>query len=197
VAADDIGAVTAFDGRVGVLWSNQITGHFGFRVHFPWAPPTLWEADEVPASQSANPPAGSMADDHLNFAVSSDGTLYAAVKSEWDPTLGLPKIGVLVRRPSGQWDDLHGVDEFGTSPIMLLNEALGALLLVYTEREGGAGLVYRVSDAQNIAFGPSQPLLSGPVNDASSTDQSFIDDLVIISSTPGPNRDVKGVFLAP
>ena len=40
-----------------------------------------------------------MADDHLNVAVASDGTLYAAVKTSYD-TAGYPKIAMLVRRLS-------------------------------------------------------------------------------------------------
>ena len=59
-----------------------------------------------------------MADDHLNFAVASDTTLYAAVKTSYD-TAGFPKIALLIRRPTGggpggTWDDLYEVDQSGT-----------------------------------------------------------------------------------
>ena len=41
-----------------------------------------------------------MADDHMNVAVASDGTLYAAVKARYD-TGGYPRMALLVRRPVG------------------------------------------------------------------------------------------------
>ena len=41
IAADDIGVVTALpNGTIGVLWSNQNTRLFGFRVHGDGAAPT-------------------------------------------------------------------------------------------------------------------------------------------------------------
>ena len=52
---DDIGVVTALpNGTVGVLWSNQTTKRFGFKVHVDGAAATAWSADELPASQSAD-----------------------------------------------------------------------------------------------------------------------------------------------
>ena len=53
---DDIGVVTALpNGTVGVLWSNQTTQRFGFKVHVDGQAPATWSADEVPASGSALP----------------------------------------------------------------------------------------------------------------------------------------------
>ena len=70
VAADDIGVVTALpNGQIGVLWSNQNTRLFGFRVHSDGADPSVWSTDEQPASQSALDVGLGMADDHLNVAV--------------------------------------------------------------------------------------------------------------------------------
>ena len=113
---DDISVITALpNNTVGVLWSNQNSKRFGFKYHVDTNPIDTWSADEVPASQSANDSVGAgMADDHLNLAAASDGTLYAAVKTGYD-TAGYPKIAMLVRRLSGSagsgvWDNLHGVE---------------------------------------------------------------------------------------
>ena len=47
VTSDDISVVTALpDGTVGVLWSDQSTDRFGFRVHIDGTDPTNWLADE-------------------------------------------------------------------------------------------------------------------------------------------------------
>jgi hypothetical protein len=184
VSTDDIAAVIALPDRtIGVLWSNQVTQRFGFRVHADGAPPEAWSADEVPASQSALPVGGGMADDHLNLAVHSDGTLYAAVKTSYD-TAGYPMIGLLVRRPSGTWDPLYEVDDLGTRPIVVLNEAQGTVLVAYNAGPGGTGedIVGKVSPLSTIAFGPRQTLIAGALNNPSSTKQNVTDDLVIIAT---------------
>ncbi|MCB1772249.1 MAG: LamG domain-containing protein [Gammaproteobacteria bacterium] len=197
LSADDIGAVVAFDGRIGVMWTDQVTQRFGFRVHLDGAPPDAWSADEVPASQSAMNVGGGMADDHLNLAVASDGTLYAAVKTEFD-SAGFPKIALLVRRPSGSWDDLYEVDNFGTRPSVVLNENLGSVTVIYTDVTGGGNIVYRSSAADTIDFGPKQVLIEGSnVDNASTTKQPFTTELVVIASTSGSNLFVLGASLSP
>jgi hypothetical protein len=180
VTADDICAVTALPDRtIGVLWSNQWTRRFGFRTHRDGTDPAEWSPDEAPASRSALNVRDGMADDHLNVAVSADGMLYAAVKTSYD-TAGYPKVALLVRRPSGTWDYLHPVDEEGTRPIVLLNESRGFVRVIYTA--GRAGIVYRESPIDSIAFGPRQVLLPGALNNATSTKQTITDELVVLAS---------------
>ena len=85
VTTDDICAIIAMPGKIGVLWSNQNTQRFGFRTHVnSETDPSIWTTDEVPASQSALDVGLGMADDHLNMKVGSDGTLYCAVKTSYD-----------------------------------------------------------------------------------------------------------------
>lgn len=114
-------------GRIGVFWSNQNTKRFGFKYHTDGTDPSAWSADEVPASQSALNFDSGMADDKMNMTVASDGTLYCAVKTRYN-TIGQTQIGLLVRHPSGTWDNLHTVTTFeGFRPFVILNEALGRL----------------------------------------------------------------------
>ena len=144
INSDDISAIVAMpNNRIGVLWSNQSADRFGFRMHVDGAAPTSWLAPEVPAAQSALSVGGGMADDHLNVAVASDGTLYAAVKTSYDKS-GYPKIALLVRRPNGAWDNLYQVDTSGTRPIVVLSETANRLIVAYTTNEGGGDIVYRV-----------------------------------------------------
>ncbi|MCK5462682.1 MAG: hypothetical protein KAI95_06685, partial [Bacteroidales bacterium] len=51
---------------------------------------------------------------------------------------------------------------------------------------------YKVSDLSSISFGPRRILLAQRVNNATSTKQSFTDDIVILAST---GKTAKGVRL--
>ncbi|MGI9455951.1 MAG: DNRLRE domain-containing protein, partial [Aeoliella sp.] len=178
ISGDDISVITAMpNNTVGVLWSNQSSNRFQFRVHQDGAAPTAWSSTEIAAPQSAG---SGMADDHVNVAVASDGTLYAAVKTSW----GNPKIALLVRRPSGVWDPLYGIDSSGTRPIVLINEAADRLLVAYTSSDSGGDIRYKESSMSSISFGARQTLLStGSLNNVTSTKQSFTDDVVLMAST--------------
>ena len=136
VDADDIGAVISMPGKIGVLWANSNSQRFGFRTHLDGAPPSQWTQDEIPASQSAHNVGKGFSDDHINMALASDGTLFCAVKTSYD-TSGYPVIGLLIRRPSGVWDDFYPVANIGTRPIVLLNESAGKVKVMYTEQNGG------------------------------------------------------------
>jgi uncharacterized repeat protein (TIGR01451 family) len=181
VTGDDISVVTALTGnKIGVLWSNQNTKRFGFRVHVDGASATTWSADELPASQSAIDNVGAgMADDHLNVKLASDGTLYAAVKTGYDTT-GYPRMSLLVRRPTGVWDNLYGIDESGTRGNIELDEGRGVLTYIYTQTEGYNPIVYRQSNLSPISFGAKLTLRAESFNDVSSTKQNYNSELVII-----------------
>ena len=181
VGGDDISVITAMPGnKIGILWSNQNTKRFGFRIHNDGADPSTWSADELPASQSAMDDVGTgMADDHLNVKVATDGTLYAAVKTGYD-TAGFPKMSLLVRRPNGTWDNLYQIDQAGTRGNIELDEARGVLTFVYTQVEGFNPIVYRQSNLNPISFGTQKILRSESFNDVSSTKQNYNGELVII-----------------
>ncbi|WP_164891087.1 T9SS type A sorting domain-containing protein [Botryobacter ruber] len=180
---DDISAVVALPGKIGVLWSNQNTKRFGFKTHTDGADPANWSSDEVPASQSALDVRYGMADDHLNMAVASDGTLYCAVKTGYD-TPGYPKISLLVRRANGTWDGIYEVtDVVGTRGIVLLNEAIGKVRVVYTYSEDGGDILYKESLTSSISFGSQRTLISGLYNNATSIKATFSSEVVILAST--------------
>lgn len=195
INTDDISVITALpNGTIGVLWSNQNTQRFGFRTHTDGASPTVWSADEVPASQSALNVGLGMADDHLNVAVASDATLYAAVKTSYD-TSGYPKIALLVRRPAGTWDNLYEVDQAGTRGICLLDEGAGTVTVVYTSVEGSGNILYKESPISPIAFGPTPTtLMSGAFNETSSTKQNVAASVVILASTTSGPLQAVGVL---
>jgi hypothetical protein len=190
VNSDDICAVVALPGQIGVIWSNQQTKRFGFKTHLDGADPRAWSADEVPASQSAQNIGDGMADDHLNLAVASDGTLYCAVKTSYD-SQNQPLIALLVRRPSGAWDDLYDIASRGTRPIVVLNEIEGVVRVIYTERESGGDIKYKEAATSSLSFGPQFTLLAGNYNNATSTKENFTEEIVILASN---NSQAVGVL---
>ncbi|GHA72804.1 T9SS type A sorting domain-containing protein [Pontibacter akesuensis] len=181
IEEDDIAAVVALPKQIGVMWSNKDGKRFGYRAHADGAAPTAWSADEVPAFQSGLPLRKGMADDHLNMAVARDGTLYVAVKTNYEAP-GLPSVALLIRRSSGKWDDLYEVSGTGSRPIVLLNEEVGMLKIVYTAADEGGNILYKESSTANISFGPETLLIEGNYNDATSSKDNYTYDAVILAS---------------
>lgn len=180
---DDVCAVIAMPrtGQIGVLWGNQQTRRFGFKTHTNEQEPAVWSADEVPASQSALNEGAGMADDHLDMKIASDGTLFCAVKTGYNEA-GFPQIALLVRRPAGTWDKLYSVSETGTAPIVLVNEALGKVKVIYTSQTYGGDILYRESSTSSIAFGPELTLIRGTNNYATSSHQLYASEVVVLAA---------------
>jgi len=195
IGSDDISVITALpNGTVGVLWSNQNSKLFGYRYHVDGAAPTEWSVAEAPAAAAALNTGGGMADDHLNVAVAANGTLYAAVKTSYDSG-GQTKIGLIVRRPNGQWDNsLYPVDTNGTRAIVLLNESAGKLIVAYAASEGTANIVYRETSLASISFGPRQTMIGGSIQNVSSTKQNFSDEVALIASNGSTVKSVLFSF---
>ncbi|MFD6163554.1 LamG-like jellyroll fold domain-containing protein, partial [Oerskovia sp. NPDC060287] len=192
VLDDDIGMVTALPGgKIGVLWSNQSTKRFGFRTHVDGTDPQTWTADEKPAQSSALNLGDGMADDHMNVAVASDGTLYAAVKTSYD-SQGATVIGLLVRRPNGTWDPLYEVDRLGTRPIVEIDEATGLLRVVYTHSEVLDDIIEKVTPLASISFSQSaKTVLDGTYNNVTGAKQNVPGATLVMaasSSTAGTAR---------
>ena len=184
ITEDDIAVVTAMPGgKIGVLWSNQSTRRFGFRTHADGASPSSWGSDEVPASQSALNIGGGMADDHLNVAVASDGTLYAAVKTSYNRS-DRPVIGLLVRRPGGSWDNLREVDNVGTRGIVQLDESAGVVRVIYTESTNFDDILMKTASVRDLAF-PDAPAtaMDGNFNNVTGTKGNVAGALMVMASS--------------
>jgi hypothetical protein len=191
---DDICKVVAMplDKKIGVFWSNRISKRFGFKTHNDGADPAAWSADEMPASQSATNVTGGMANDHINIAVASDGTLYCAVKTHYFRK-GYPHLALLIRRRGGTWDDLYEADSIGTRPIVLLNEAQDKLAYIYTSDEGGGNILYKESLISEISFGNALTLMEGNYNSVTSIKENYSSDIVILASS---STHVVGVIVS-
>ncbi|MEJ2195900.1 MAG: T9SS type A sorting domain-containing protein, partial [Ignavibacteriaceae bacterium] len=190
IKSDDICAITAFDGnKIGVLWSNQNDKKFQFKYHLDNNNNTTWSNLEI-ASGSAS---GSVADDHMNIAVGSDGTIYAAVKTSYDQSNQIT-IGLLVRKNSN-WN-LYGVTNgSGTRPIALLDESNNKVYVIYTHSStSDADMVYNYSNTSNISFSSQHTLKSGNFNNVTSTKQTFTNDVVVLYENADGNSPWSGVI---
>jgi hypothetical protein len=165
------------------MWSNQKTQSFGFRTHADGAAVDNWSADELPGSQSALDVGNGLADDHINLAVSLDGTLYAAVKTSYD-TSSTTTIGLLIRSPLGTWSDLYDIDHGGTRPTVQISEATNTIVIAYRESNSSGPILYRAGELSTLEFGPVETLISaGSANTVSGMKANFTKNLVLVAGS--------------
>lgn len=161
ITRDDISVITAIPARrsIGVFWSSQRTKVFAFREHFDEDAADIWQEDERPAYSQARRSGRGFADDHMNVAVASDGTLYTSVKTSYDKK-GYTTIGMLVRRANGVWDqEIYGVSTAsGSKPMIILNEKENFVEVVYdSSGSSSASTLYKRASLDNLVF----PLIPG------------------------------------
>jgi hypothetical protein len=192
VKGDDIAAVQAFGGRIGVLWSNQNDQKDYFAYHADGAADTSGWSVEVAYSGSL------AADDHVNMKTGSDGSLWAAVKTSKNDVAGSaaePLIVLLHRPLEGGWSasEVWKVADQATRPICLLDEVSGTVYVLAQVVAGSPdGIYYKaatLSPAPTFPTGLGTGLItgSGKPNEVSSTKQnlSSTTGLVAIASTAG------------
>ncbi len=172
VGSSDMSSIIAMpNGTIGIFWSDQKTKRFGFSTHEDGAAPNAWSANEVPGDSAALNIGHGMADNHMHLAVSSNGTLYAVIKTGYDKK-GYPLIGLLVRRPNGAWDDFYNVTDTGTRPVIVLDESSNQLVVAYTTATGGGDIIYRTSSLDTISFSGTKVLIPGKVNNVTTAKMS-------------------------
>jgi hypothetical protein len=129
LTTDDISAVVAFSGRVGVLWSGQKvnglgTTSFFFATHVDGAAAELWTTELV---------------------ATSDGTVRAAVKTSLQSGPD-PEIELLTRTPAGVWTSTavwQKADDV-TRPVLVIDDTHGQAH-VYGVSPDGGGDIWRKS----------------------------------------------------
>ena len=189
LAGDDISSIIAFEGRIGVMWSNQSELKMYFAVHNDGADDESWD------SISAYNPS---ADDHINIKslqADSAGNVFAVVKTSFS-ALGEPGIVLLACTggnctSAGDWQ-AHVVYERAsgtkkTRPILLIDTE-NRDLYVFMADTGGGVIYYKHSDIDTINFpdGSGTPFIDfdASIDDPSSTKQNLTSNthLVVIAS---------------
>ncbi|TMB54847.1 MAG: DNRLRE domain-containing protein [Deltaproteobacteria bacterium] len=191
---DDAAVIALPGGRIGVFWSNQLTGKDYFAVHTDTAPdlaPTAWRLEIVSATSG-------VADDHFNLKLASDGRLFVAMKTGRTAP-GETLVGLFVRAPTGVWAPLAKVTntEFDPTRVLcLLDETNRRVYVLYSSFS--SDIYYKSSSMDAIAFPPAgvgtplmvsgthpDPLLTGGINNPSSTKQNVDPStgILVIAST--------------
>ncbi len=98
VSSDDISCIVALKNAVVVIWSNQKTEAVYSREHINGQPVNNWSPIHTIASGNQT------ADDHINTAISANGTLWTATKNSVDK-VGYPQLVLRVREPDGRWEN--------------------------------------------------------------------------------------------
>lgn len=159
ISSDDISGLIAFQGNIGVLWSDQQSQAFRFAIHHDGDPLNEWAVETVL-------PGATWADDHINLkqvAGDAQGRVFAAVKTSND-LLGpdAPLVGVLVRTPqadgTGSWEFVVAgtVADDHTRPIIMIDQTNGDLYFFATAPGAGGDIYYKRTSLANPNFGPGR-----------------------------------------
>ncbi len=181
ITSDDISSVVTMRGKIGVMWSDQLSHSFRFVTHIDGAPDTAdgWGVLEKPLLGTR------LADDHINIkniVSDDDGRLYAAIKTSLgddpsDPSTGA-LVALLTRTNAGDWSSytFGTVADDHTRPMVLLDESSRQIYVFATWPVGGGSIYYKTSPMSDISFAPGRGTkfvtwTGARINDASGTKQ--------------------------
>jgi hypothetical protein len=192
LTADDIAAVTAYEGHVGVMWSDQTDGAMYFAAHANGAADDAW-------SISAAIQGPALADDHMNLKTlrhDPAGLVFAVVKTSRNDVPDVvpddPLIVLLVLNRQGVWEQ-HVVATVGdepTRPLLLIDTDHRQLHVFYSAPCCSGGTIYtKTASLDDIQFpaGVGTPVIKSPsnrLNNPTSTKQNLDSEtgLLILAS---------------
>jgi hypothetical protein len=137
VDGDDISSLIAFNDlggpKIGVMWSNQVTGHFYFATHSDSLTANEgWHLETLKLPYPAN--------DHINLASTASGQVLAAIKVIPDGRpLREPLVLVTARDVDASYS-VHTVSlvaDDDTRPIVVINEESNQAHVFATSKVGG------------------------------------------------------------
>ncbi|HEU5098809.1 MAG TPA: Ig-like domain-containing protein [Roseiflexaceae bacterium] len=188
VGSDDIASLVAFQGKIGVLWSDQGADTMYFSSHVDGTADTSWSPAQAIYTGS------NAADDHINlksFQADSTGRLFAAVKTSTTGS-NATLIHLLSRSPNGTWQSAvfgRGSDNH-TRPLVLL-DSTNRMVYMFATSPTSCGIIYMKSTSMdNLSFvaGKGEPFVSSStytcLNNVTSTKQtlSSATGLVVLAS---------------
>ncbi|MCV0404469.1 MAG: DNRLRE domain-containing protein [Chloroflexi bacterium] len=200
LTADDISAVVAYDGKIGVMWSNQNDSTMYFATHVDGAAANTWTVN--PAVQQPQ-----YADDHINLKslqADADGRVYAATKTSLNNG-SAPLMLLLVLDGNGGWQrhTVATVANDHTRPLVLIDQQNRQLYWFAAAPCCSGGVVYyKQTSLDNINFAPGMgtPFIQSSqdtkINNISSTKQALdsTTGLVAIAGDDGTRYYLHNAF---
>jgi hypothetical protein len=196
---DDISAVVAYDGAIGVMWSDQSDGAMYFASHRDGDDDQTWQFSTAIQGPS-------LADDHMNLKALHDdpaGRIFAVVKTSLNDAPGVepdrPLIMLLVLRDDGTWEQhiVGRVVDDQTRPLLMI-DVEHRQLIVFTSGPccSGGQINFKSTSLDDIAFtrGVGTPFMDvgpkGRINNPTSTRQNLGSDtdLLVMASDDESNR---------
>jgi hypothetical protein len=198
---DDISAIVAFGGKIGLMWSNQNDKKFYFAVHSDSDADGVWQATEVAhgggvAGCGTSSAVGyGCANDHLNLKATSDGRVFAGIKTANKQT-GQAMVRLVVRGGAGGWTGytFSNVEDEQSRPRVLIDEGNGWVYVLATKPELGAAIFYKRANLDNISFAPGvgESLIKSPsdpqINNPTSTKQNLSGGFMVLASDTSTKR---------
>ena len=171
VGEDDISAIVAFPGNVGVMWSEQRVGslesYFRFSTHADSdANDLAWSPPESVAG------AGDFSEDHINLKLTTtaSGQVLAVVKTNGGPD----HIQVLRRNSDGSFSRhvVVGASQPASRPQLMIDETNNVAYVFYTSPEsatdpGDQAIYYKSAPLSTLDFGDGSGLGTLFIKDAS------------------------------
>lgn len=198
----DVSSLIAFDGSIGVMWSDQQSRTFRFAIHRDDHPLSAWSV-ETPATSYGQ------VEDHLHLQAASTERgvhVYAAVETSRKsagPHGGVRFApAVLVRRPAaagaGRWSqEAAGAWGDHRQPILMVEKARDRLFLL-TRADAGTddapAIFYKTSSLTDVSFEPGigERFLNTtePVTDVTGSKQDVgaADALTVLAVAPSTSR---------
>jgi PKD repeat protein len=175
---DDLASVVSFDGKIGVLWSDQVLDAYRFTFHEDGSPATTWSPLETVLSVPA--------DDDISLRAARDGRVFVALSTH------AAEVRLEVRSTTGTWTDhlvARNADDW-CNPVLVLDEE-DATLHVFGTTPIAQGAIHEkvaAMDAPVFAAGLGTPVIrvaSRPaLGEPTSTKQSVSSEtgLVVLAS---------------
>jgi PKD repeat protein len=179
VGDDEAAAICAYDGRIGVLWSDQDDDAFYFRYHVDGNSESSWSSRETVYEGD------SIADDHINLAVMPNHTILAATKDGHD------EANLFVRHPVNGWSGPHVVDSIVTRPCVVYDQSNGIVHCIYTDWRGSPNRIFHkeipFSEIADFETEPHDVWLSagGSLNNSTSAKQCVTNTIGLLAAADG------------
>jgi hypothetical protein len=194
VTSDDISGLISFQGKIGVMWSDQGDNKFAFAIHQDGAPDNQWTNETALGGPK-------LADDHINLKSLSDdpqGRVYAVVKTSLNDVAASspsdPLILLLIRDSDGTWtqETVATIADDWTRPLLQIDTVNARVLAFGTAPEKGGIIYLKAAPLANPDFqtGRGTPFVSfsgRTLNNATGTKQPLTQQtgVVVMASSSG------------